>query len=212
MMGATQALAAGVAWTGLVYGGLVPDERWLAGGAIAIGCSYVADIDHPSSTISYALGPFRDPQTAAWLTAAMIVGGILLAREMPNLTPWIVGVLSVQVVLVALLWLIRAGGHRQATHSLLAILIVTALAGVAGGALGELAPGLAGRWVALPAGVGYGAGVLCDLITKHGVALWWPISTERIEIPLISTGGLREALFALFVAGLGVGMVARMEL
>jgi inner membrane protein len=77
-------------------------------------------------------------------------------------------------------------GHRKATHSLVAIGIVSILAKI-------LMPK---TWLFIA--TGYASHIAADILNPSGVQLFWPIGPQ-IGIPLIRTGGIAEK-FLLFPA------------
>lgn len=76
------------------------------------------------------------------------------------------------------------GGHRGATHSLLAIALVGVLMNVLLGNPGGWRGLLGGRWAdaGLALTLGYASHILGDLLTREGVQLGWPWSSKRIGI------------------------------
>jgi membrane-bound metal-dependent hydrolase YbcI (DUF457 family) len=93
-------------------------------------------------------------------------------------------------------------GHRNASHSLFAIMLI-------GLVCRAVLPGLA-----VYAALGYATHVLLDMFNITGVGLLWPLYRGRIRVPLIRTGGDLENLviypgaviLLLYVAGKTIGM------
>jgi inner membrane protein len=83
------------------------------------------------------------------------------------------------------------GGHRAATHTLTALLVV-----------GLFAWKVEQPW-ALAFAVGYLAHIVADMLTHAGVPLFWPISDRRIHLlpgPLrVTTGSFIEYLVTIAV-------------
>ncbi|MBS7349461.1 MAG: metal-dependent hydrolase [Comamonas sp.] len=85
--------------------------------------------------------------------------------------------------------------HRGLTHSFLALLV---LAGVLWWLYGHYPQWLA-LWVAI--GVGYGSGILGDVLTVGGVQLLWPMR-PRWRVPVLGkSGGRREVVFTALCIG-----------
>ena len=84
--------------------------------------------------------------------------------------------------------------HRGVTHSLVACVTVSALAGLAG----SLASASVALVVAAGVAIGYGSHVAADACTPGGVRLWAPFSRRRVWLlprgARIRTGGLGEVL------------------
>lgn len=83
-----------------------------------------------------------------------------------------------------------SGGHRMGMHSLLAV----AFGFLIGAGLGVLAmavvPGAppSTPWVAAwAAGLGWWAGIFCDLLTKDGVGLLYPLTRRRVHLLSMKT-------------------------
>lgn len=74
--------------------------------------------------------------------------------------------------------------HRGITHSAAALVLVTTLSL------------LINPRLALIIGMGYASHLCADIITKHGIALFAPISARRVGLGLINTGGYVEAFIA----------------
>jgi len=76
-----------------------------------------------------------------------------------------------------------SGGHREGTHSLLALVLVAFLAG------DPMVPSPYARAVV----VGYAAHLLGDFLTGNGIPLLWPLVRHRQGLPILGhTGGWRE--------------------
>lgn len=79
-----------------------------------------------------------------------------------------------------------AGGHRQGTHSFLALIILSTSIYVQNPILGK-------AWF-----IGYGSHLLLDILTPYGIPLFYPFQ-KRISFPITITGGLVENLFLGFL-------------
>jgi membrane-bound metal-dependent hydrolase YbcI (DUF457 family) len=88
------------------------------------------------------------------------------------------------------------GGHRNGAHSILSVFAVFALS-----SLTALWEPLGGWWLPLAVTLGWMAHIAGDLLTEHGVGLFWPYSRRRIRLATINTGGGVETLVYM---GLGV--------
>jgi membrane-bound metal-dependent hydrolase YbcI (DUF457 family) len=86
-----------------------------------------------------------------------------------------------------------AGGHREGTHSLLALVLVAYV---------TLAAGLPSPY-ARAVVYGYVAHLVGDFLTGNGIPLLWPLVRHRQGLPILGhTGGWREhAAAAVVVAG-----------
>lgn len=91
-------------------------------------------------------------------------------------------------VLLFMLILGAATGHRVATHSITALFAAT-VAGIATGY-----PML---------GVGYAFHLVADALTPEGITLLWPWSYRRFSYPVATTGGVLD-----FLLGAGATVVA----
>lgn len=93
-------------------------------------------------------------------------------------------------------------GHRNASHSLVAVILVSLVCRA-------LIPNLA-VYVAL----GYTTHVLLDMFNITGVGLLWPLYRGRVRVPLVRTGGALEnfviypgaVILLLYVMGKTIGM------
>jgi membrane-bound metal-dependent hydrolase YbcI (DUF457 family) len=100
-------------------------------------------------------------------------------------------------------WVIRlaTGGHRMATHSLVALAIV-------GGAAWLAVQAFGGELVGLAFVLGYASHLVGDALTVDGIPALWPLTRHRIgllpKLIAIRTGSFFE--YALMVA-FGIGLV-----
>jgi membrane-bound metal-dependent hydrolase YbcI (DUF457 family) len=86
-----------------------------------------------------------------------------------------------------------SGGHREGTHSLVALVLVNFLAGD---------PVVPAPYT-VAAVVGYAAHLVGDFLTGNGIPLLWPLVRHRQGLPILGlTGGWREhAAVGAVVAG-----------
>jgi len=162
-----------------------------------------------------------------WLPAAGMLGGLLPDIDEPNSTvahlPLAVSIVTglLEAVTVALATLVKSVlGHRGAMHSL--TLAVGVAVGATMGALTLDAIAEANWAFRVPAlvgpamGVGYITHLITDAMTKTGVPLLWPLSSERIRLLpkglSAKTGGVIDwlvmflcyaATFGLILNGMG---------
>ena len=84
--------------------------------------------------------------------------------------------------------LARLGGHRGATHSLLAV----------AGCVALLRSGAMPIWFVAPLVVGYLSHLAADLLTRGGLRLAWP-APGVVAVPLCRTGGAMEPVVVMCV-------------
>ncbi|KXG74863.1 Inner membrane protein YdjM [Fervidicola ferrireducens] len=73
-------------------------------------------------------------------------------------------------------------GHRGASHSLVAVMLISLICRA-------VLPGLA-----VYAALGYATHVLLDMFNITGVGLLWPFYRGRVKVPLVRMGGILENL------------------
>ena len=201
MMGTTHALTGAAAWLAAAPH-LFPNARpaeLAAGAVIAAGFAVVPDLDHPDATAARRLG--------------------LVGKGLAHVVARV------------------AGGHRQGTHSLFSVGVVsllvwslvkfasspiplavlaafgvflgsgllvrvvggwasagaTVILGLAAGAaiyVDFVTPSIAALAVVL----GYAMHLAGDAITTNGIALWWPVSSSRVGVPLMRTESATETV------------------
>ncbi|MGL4344629.1 MAG: metal-dependent hydrolase [Cellulosilyticaceae bacterium] len=138
--------------------------------------------------LSAVAGVYVWPQTGGALalcTVAAGVGALLPDIDHPN--SWLsnhVGILR---------YPFKVFGHRGATHSLLATLIVFAIIGGI----------FKGGPITLGMTLGYLSHLLLDMLNPRGVPLFYPFTKEKYKIARIHTGeGGEQVVFVLLVLAL----------
>jgi len=158
---------------------------------IGIGLSTIGslmpDLDEPNSTISREVAPI--PLLSRRISMLAMAGCLWLSS--------IVGWLPFQLSLILSLWLGIAAivKHRGITHSLLGTGLVFI-------AIRAMDPSLAIAFT-----VGYASHLLADMLTNHGVVLFWPFPV-RVRIPTgLRTGSVLEPIIQLGATGITALMI-----
>jgi inner membrane protein len=105
--------------------------------------------------------------------------------------------------------------HRGSTHTLLFVLVVSALLGVVGWQLGQgtyqpldepATTAAFGVGIGL---LGLGSHLLADMLTPMGVAVFWPLSSKRYTLSVVRAANpvANWGLFALGVFATAVALV-----
>lgn len=89
------------------------------------------------------------------------------------------------------------GGHRMGSHS---AVFVAAIWAAVSWLLMQPALATAGA-------VGVGAHIWCDMLTKQGVGLFWPLTTRKFRLGNMTTGSKSEEIYVRLVQITGVILV-----
>ena len=165
----------------------------MTGGTHALAAvAAVLAVDQLLNLSSHAPGP--EPAGLVLVLGVAVVGGWLpdIDSDMSQIRQ-ATGTTTRTILGRVFGWGIRAatGGHRGATHSLLALAAMVALVLVLP------------VWLGWPLALGYASHLLADQITPAGLPLLWPLP-DRVRLPrplTIRTGSMFEYLFAV---GLGI--------
>lgn len=215
MMGLTHALTGALAWSWLAHANAVHPVVHGAGMVVTAGAALWPDVDHPGSTVSRCLGPItwtlcRVVQSVTGghrrgthsLTGCAVLVGLVHVAVQARSTHWAGSVGLALLLAVLLTAVVRLARIKGWTDELLA---ATAGAGLA------FWPGL--DLTLLPAAVGIGTLVhlLGDMVTRQGIPILWPFSSQRVSLAGFKAGGWTERWVVLPAAVVGLPVVTFWE-
>lgn len=168
MKGKTHAGIGGV--TFLLVCDKLPGKFSYIGLIIVMLASLVPDIDHPKSIINKYILPFKNKttKTVVYICLALIVFWVDYLY---------VGALALKVLGVTLI-LVAFSSHRNGlTHSLMGFIMFTFISNY----IGEeyKISNMSNYFM-----IGYGMHLLCDMLTKMGVPLFYPLTKKKYKFPL----------------------------
>ena len=135
----------------------------------AIG-SLFADIDHPKSIINKYLLPFRNNRNK--VIFYLTVGIVLLYLDDKYMTSMVVKIAGLSSIMIGL------SSHRNGfTHSIFGMLIFTLIVLTFGKTYNF-------ENIYIYFFVGYILHLICDMCTKKGVPLLYPINNKKMKFPL----------------------------
>jgi membrane-bound metal-dependent hydrolase YbcI (DUF457 family) len=175
-----------------------------AGALVASGAAMMADLDHPSATVSRTLGPVTH---ALSRVVHVVVGGhrkgthtIWAWLGMTALTSWALGLSSSPWIVLGVSIFAAALFLRVLTEA--DGIICLLLAAVLGGAV-TLAAGHDHAWLLVAVSSGYALHLVGDVITVEGIPPLYPLGPQ-VRVPIIgAVGHWRERC-----AGAACGLVA----
>lgn len=146
--------------------------------------SLLPDIDHPKSSINQRILIFKNK-------LALQVTFLLLGVASFLYGPTVLKMIGVFLVFTAL------SAHRKFTHSLIGLFafsgICYSLIYFYNGNIKTIVIGLI---------IGYTVHIISDCLSNHGIELLYPFSDKHFAIPIVSTGGLSEAIFLIVIIAL----------
>lgn len=138
---------------------------------IVIISSLIPDIDHPKSIINKCFLPVKNKKTKTTIYSCLAL--VVLWFDYLYIGEPALKALGITLIFVAL------SSHRNGlTHSLTGLIAFTMIAGY----LGEV---YNINFIVYYFMIGYGMHLLCDMMTKMGIPLFYPFVTKKYKFPII---------------------------
>jgi membrane-bound metal-dependent hydrolase YbcI (DUF457 family) len=198
LVGAAGALSVGQPLLALSTRRPLTNSELVAATVICAGAAMVPDLDHPMATVSRSLGPVtwflsrvvsrlagghRKGTHSLLFAVGLTVGLSALIRAVPG--PVVPLCLAFFLSSLAVRTLTEADG---AICAALSAAVATVIVMATRADYGWLAPAI---------GLGLILHDVADVLTIEGVALFWPLSSKNVRLPLVgTTGGGRERVVA----------------
>ncbi|WP_142415156.1 metal-dependent hydrolase [Hathewaya massiliensis] len=150
--------------------GKLPGKFEVLGLIVTVGAALLPDIDHPKSILNKYILPIKNENTKRTFYAC--IGILILWFDYIYWNDLALKALGISFIVISL------NSHRNGfSHSFLGFLIFSVI-----GALWETK--FSKPYLTFYIVLGYGGHLLCDMLTKAGIPLFYPINKKKIKFPL----------------------------
>lgn len=148
----------------------LPEKFNYIGLIIVIISSLIPDIDHPKSIINKYFLPVKNKKTKTAIYSCLAL--VVLWFDYLYIGEPALKALGITLIFIAL------SSHRNGlTHSLTGLIVFTLIAGYLGKVYNI-------NFIVYYFMIGYGMHLLCDMMTKMGIPLFYPFITKKYKFPL----------------------------
>ncbi|CAM2884177.1 metal-dependent hydrolase [Hathewaya histolytica] len=147
-----------------------PGKFEVIGLIITVISALLPDIDHPKSILNKYILPIKNESTKRTFYAC--IGIIILWIDYIYLKDLAIKAVGFSFIAIAL------NSHRNGfSHSFLGFLIFSLVASMLEGKLSR-------PYLTFYIVIGYGGHLLCDMFTKAGIPLFYPVSRTKVKFPI----------------------------